>query len=280
MEAGAGGSAAYLYAGAYLGAITVAAIWEAAAPLRASSAPLRPRWIGNFALAAIDTVAIRALLPLSTFAFAIIVEDRGWGVLNVIALPFWAAFAVSTLGLDLGRYVLHRLHHHVPLLWRVHAVHHSDLDYDFTTAFRFHPIEALIGVVWTFALIAVLGPPVEAVIAVEILAAAVSIAQHANARMPPTIDRALRLVLITPDMHRVHHSARREETDSNFGTVFPFWDRLFGTYRDAPALGHEGMCIGLDEYRDESCLAVRAMLLQPFRTAPQEAAEATPRSGT
>jgi len=263
MESGFTGGAAYLYAGAYLGAITVAAVWESAAPLRASGAPLRLRWIGNFAVAAIDTVAIKALVPLSAVAFAIVVGDRGWGVLNVISLPFWAAFALAILALDLGRYGFHRLHHHLPLLWRVHAVHHSDLDYDFTTAFRFHPIEALIGVAWTFALIALLGPSV----------------QHANAKMPPAIDRLLRQVLITPDMHRVHHSARREETDSNFGTVFPFWDRLFGTYLHGPASGHKGMRIGLDEYRDESCLTVRSMLLQPFRTAPAEVAAITPRSG-
>lgn len=265
MESGFTGSTAYLYAVVYLGAITVAAIWEAAAPRRANAAPLRLRWIGNFALAVIDTVAVRGLIPLSIIAFSIATGDRGWGLLNLVELPIWSAVVVSIFALDLSRYVFHRLHHQVPVLWRVHAVHHTDLDYDFTTALRFHPIEALIATAWAFALIAALGPPVEAVIAYEVVSAAVSIAQHANAKLPSSLDRLLRLVLVTPDVHRIHHSAQRQETDSNFGTVFPFWDRLFATYRAAPALGHERMQIGLEEYRDRSCLTVPAMLLHPFR---------------
>lgn len=266
MDSELAGTAAFLYASAFLGAVALAATWEAAAPRRANAAPLRLRWIGNFALAAINTLVLRGLIPLSAIALSIGLGERGWGLFSALDLPFWLALPVSILSLDLGRYALHRFYHHVPLLWRVHAVHHTDLDYDFTTALRFHPFEALLATAWTFALIVALGPPVEAVIAFEAGSAAVSIAQHANAKLPASLDRLLRLVLITPDMHRVHHSTQRPETDSNFGTIFPFWDRLFATYRAAPALGHEGMRIGLDEYRDQGCLTVPSMLLQPFRT--------------
>ncbi len=283
MEAEPSGTAAVYYAGAYLGAITVAAIWEAAVPRRANAAPLRLRWIGNFTLTVIDTIVVRGLVPLSAIALSVALGERGWGLLNAVGLPFWPALAFSILALDLGRYAFHRVLHGVPLLWRIHAVHHTDLDYDFTTALRFHPFEVMVAIAWAFALIAVLGPPVEAVIAFETLSVAVSIAQHANATLPAALDRSLRRVVITPDMHRIHHSAQRTETDSNFGTIFPFWDRLFATYCAAPALGHERMQIGLEEHREQSCLTVSSMLLHPFRSgrragAPGHASPASPRA--
>jgi sterol desaturase/sphingolipid hydroxylase (fatty acid hydroxylase superfamily) len=259
-------TAAIVLSVAYFGTISLIAIWEAAAPRRALATPLRLRWLGNLALAVLDTIAIRGLIPVSAIALSMAFADRGWGLFNAVDAPAWLAVTVSIAGLDLARYAFHWAVHRVPVLWRVHAVHHTDLDYDFTTALRFHPFEALLSAAWTLAVVAVLGAPPGAVIAVEALFIVMSVTAHANGRLPAGIDRFLRRVVVTPDMHRVHHSTRHDEANSNFGTIFPFWDRVFATYVEAPALGHERMEIGLAEHRGPECLTLTTMLLQPFRT--------------
>jgi sterol desaturase/sphingolipid hydroxylase (fatty acid hydroxylase superfamily) len=260
-------AAPLVYGGAYFGTIALIAAAEAAAPRRALHAPLRARWFANIALAVLGTAAMRLLVPVTGIAFAFELGERGWGLLNAWAPPFWLAALATLLTLDFSRYALHWLLHRVPALWRLHAVHHSDIDYDFTTALRFHPAEAVVTSAWILAVIAALGPPVEALIAIEGVFIACSIATHANIRLPATLDAALRRIVVTPDLHRIHHSVRIDESNANFGTILPWWDRLFGTYRGKPALTHEAMVIGLAGSRDAAALTLPYLLLYPFRAA-------------
>jgi sterol desaturase/sphingolipid hydroxylase (fatty acid hydroxylase superfamily) len=265
-------TAAIVLSIAYFGTIALIALGEALAPRRALAAPLRKRWFGNLALAVLDTIAIHGTIPVSAIALSYELAGRDWGLLNAVDVPLWLAAPVAILALDLARYAFHWTVHSVPALWRVHAIHHTDLDYDFTTALRFHPVEALLSAAWTLAIVAVLGPPVGVVIAVEALFIIMSVTAHANMRLPAGVDRILRRCLVTPDLHRVHHSTSPDEANANFGTIFPFWDRLFATYVEAPALGHVRMEIGLAEHRGVECLNLTAMLLQPFRAARRIAA--------
>jgi sterol desaturase/sphingolipid hydroxylase (fatty acid hydroxylase superfamily) len=209
------------------------------------------RWPNHLALAVTNVVLSRVLFPLAAVALAIFAGEQGIGLFNLVAVPYVLVFVVSLLALDLATYLFHLLVHGVPVLWRVHRVHHSDLDIDVTTGVRFHPIQmALAGIVKSTAIVA-LGAPALAVLVFEVASQAITLFNHGNVRIPPWIDRPLRWLVVTPDMHRIHHSAANVETDSNFGLVFPWWDHLFGTYRSEPAGGQTRMVVGIDSFRTD-----------------------------
>jgi sterol desaturase/sphingolipid hydroxylase (fatty acid hydroxylase superfamily) len=254
---------------AFGGVFLLMALWELRAPRRALAVGRRRRWPGNLGVVALDTLLLRALFPAAAVGTALVGEARGWGVLA--GLPGWLAAPVAFVALDLAVYLQHVLFHAVPALWRLHRMHHADLDFDFTTGNRFHPIEILLSMGWKLAIVAALGAPAAAVLVFEVVLNATSMFNHGNVRLPERVDRALRWLLVTPDMHRVHHSILREETNSNFGFNLPWWDRLLGTYRAQPAAGHAGMTIGIEDFRDPRELRLDRMLLQPFRDPSRRA---------
>ena len=249
------------------------AAWEFAAPRRARRLARRRRWPANLAIVAVNTLALRILFPTAAVGIALLAERNGVGLLNAITLPAPIAILLSVLVLDLAIYGQHAMFHHVPVLWRLHRMHHADLDIDATTGVRFHPIEILLSMAIKLAVVAALGLPAVGVLIFEVLLNATAMFNHGNVALPLGLDRALRRVLVTPDMHRVHHSIVRQETDSNFGFNLSWWDRLFGTYRAQPAAGHDAMTIGLTQFRDPAEQRLDRMLTQPFRHDP--AAEAT-----
>ncbi len=251
--------------GSFLGIFAVMATWELAAPRRASREQKVLRWTNNLALTALNSVLVRAILPLAAIGVAGFAAERGMGVLNVFTLPYAWAIVVSVLALDVAIYLQHLMFHAVPLFWRLHRVHHADLDFDVTTGARFHPLEIALSMLIKFAVILVLGPPAVAVLIFEVLLNATSMFNHGNVRLPARIDRVLRWLVVTPDMHRVHHSIDPRETNSNFGFNVPWWDRLFGTYRAQPRAGHDAMTIGIEQFRERRELWLDRMLLQPFR---------------
>jgi len=242
------------------------ALWEIRAPVRTLLLSKGLRWKNNLSLVALNTLLLRLLFPVAAVGMAAFAAERGWGVLNYSALPLWLAIVVSVIVLDFVIWLQHVMVHAIPVLWRLHRVHHADPDYDLTTGARFHPIEILLSMLIRFAGIVVLGPPVVAVILFEVLLNATSMFNHGNVSLPARVDRVLRWFVVTPDMHRVHHSVEDDETNSNFGFSLPWWDRLFGTYRDQPRGGHEGMTIGIHGYsqpRDVTWLS--GLLALPFR---------------
>jgi sterol desaturase/sphingolipid hydroxylase (fatty acid hydroxylase superfamily) len=251
--------------GFFLGIFIVVILWEFAAPRRPLTQPRWLRWYSNIGIVVLNTVAVRLLVPLVPVALAIMAEARGWGILNLVDLPFFLTVVVSVVALDLVIYFQHFMFHAVPILWRLHRMHHADLDFDVTTGARFHPIEIVLSILLKFAVIAVIGPPAVAVIIFEVLLNGTSMFNHGNIRLPLALDRVLRWFVVTPDMHRVHHSNIPAETNSNFGFSLPYWDRLFGTYRDQPQLGHEDMTIGLDTFREAGDLHLHKMIIQPFK---------------
>jgi sterol desaturase/sphingolipid hydroxylase (fatty acid hydroxylase superfamily) len=251
--------------GFFLGIFIAVILWELAAPCRPLTQPRWLRWYSNLGIVVLNTVAVRLLVPLVPVALAVMAETRGWGLLNLVDLPFWLTVVVSVVVLDLVIYFQHVMFHAVPTLWRLHRMHHADLDFDVTTGARFHPIEIILSILLKFAVITVIGPPAIAVIVFEVLLNGTSMFNHGNIRLPRVLDRVLRWFIVTPDMHRVHHSSIPAETNSNFGFSLPYWDRLFGTYRDQPELGHEGMNIGLNAFRKASELHLHKMLIQPFK---------------
>jgi sterol desaturase/sphingolipid hydroxylase (fatty acid hydroxylase superfamily) len=213
----------------------------------------------------LDTVVTRIAAPAGAVGFALWAESRGWGLFNTVALPTWFAMVVGLVLLDFAIYLQHRVFHYVPALWRLHRMHHADLDVDVTTGTRFHPIEILLSLGIKFTVIVTLGAPPLAVLIFEIALNATSMFNHSNVRVPAPIERVLRWIVVTPDMHRVHHSILRRETDSNFGFNFPWWDRLFATYRAEPEAGHERMTLGIEQFRHPKELRLDRMLAQPFR---------------
>ena len=250
---------------AFFGVFAAMAIWEALAPCRARLVPRRVRWVGNLGLVALNTLLVRLLFPLAAVGFAAIAAERGWGLLNAFDVPFWPAFGVSLLLLDMAIYFQHVMFHAVPLLWRLHRVHHADPEFDVTTGFRFHPIEIALSMGIKFAAIAVVGAPALAVLAFEILLNACAMFNHANVKLPARIDAALRRVIVTPDMHRIHHSMLVVEANSNYGFNLAWWDRLFGTYRAASSLPQERMAIGVEGITgDGRAVSIPAMLSMPF----------------
>ncbi|MBI3452920.1 MAG: sterol desaturase family protein [Rhodospirillales bacterium] len=251
--------------GVFFAVFALVALWEMHAPRRARIVSRRARWPSNLALIVLNAALIRLLFPAAAVGVALFGAQQGWGLLPLLAWPAWATVVVAVVLLDLAIYVQHVVFHAVPALWRLHRMHHADLDFDVTTGARFHPLEILLSMAIKFAVIAVLGAPALAVLIFEVLLNATSMFNHANAGLPAAVERAVRWLVVTPDMHRVHHSVAPVETNSNFGFNLPWWDRLFGTYRAAPAAGHRGMTIGLAEFRDAGELRLDRLLTQPFR---------------
>lgn len=251
--------------GFFGGVLVLMAGWEWVAPRRALSMPRSARWASNLGLVALDSVIVRLLFPAALIGVAAVAEREGWGLLRYYEVPTPIAVVVAVVALDLVVYLQHVMVHAVPVLWRLHRVHHADLDFDVTTGSRFHPLEIVLSMLIKFAAVLVLGPPVLAVLIFEVLLNATSMFNHSNVALPLGIDRVLRWFLVTPDMHRVHHSIEDDEVNSNFGFSLPWWDRLFGTYRDQPRGGHVNMTIGIDGYRDPHQVdRLPGMLMLPF----------------
>jgi sterol desaturase/sphingolipid hydroxylase (fatty acid hydroxylase superfamily) len=252
--------------GCFLGVLLVMALWETLTPRRQQAIGRFRRWPNNIGLVVLDTLAVRLLFPLTSTGMAFLAQSKGWGLFNLLPLPAWLAVPAAVLLLDLIIYGQHVAFHAVPALWRLHRVHHADLEFDVTTGLRFHPAEILLSMAIKFTAIAALGVAPLAVLTFEIILNATSLFNHSNIRLP--LDSVLRLIVVTPDMHRVHHSIDRRETDSNFGFNWPWWDHLFGTYRPQPAFGHQGMMLGIDRFRDPRELRLDRMLWQPLRGDP------------
>jgi sterol desaturase/sphingolipid hydroxylase (fatty acid hydroxylase superfamily) len=252
----------------FAGVLALMALWEALAPRRRPAVSKPFRWLNNLALVGVDTLVVRFLIPLGAMGVALVAQKRGWGLLNNLALPDWLAVVLAVVILDLVIYLQHVLFHAVPALWRLHMVHHADLDFDTSTGVRFHPLEILLSAGIKVAAVVVIGAPALAVLLFEVLLNATSLFNHGNVRLPGWLDRLLRLVVVTPEMHRVHHSVIARETNSNFGFNLPWWDYLLGTYRSQPAAGHEGMTIGLKQFRDEGVERLDRMLVLPFAGQP------------
>lgn len=251
---------------AFFGVFALVAAWEMTAPRRALTVAKAARWANNLGLVAFNTLLLRVLFPLGAAGLAAFCAERGWGVLNHFTLPYPLAVVLAVMALDFAIWAQHVMVHAVPLLWRLHRVHHADPDYDVTTGARFHPIEIVLSMGIKLAVIAVLGPPVVAVVIFEVLLNATAMFNHGNIRLPANLDAGLRWLVVTPDMHRVHHSVIDDEANSNFGFNLPWWDRLFGTYRDQPRGGHLAMQIGIHDHADPREVArLPGMLLLPFR---------------
>lgn len=250
----------------FLGVFTLVGIGEALAPARALTVSRSLRWASNLGLVILNTVLVRLLFPMAAVGIAAFCAANGWGVLNHFQVPFWLAVPLAVVAMDFVIWLQHVMVHAVPALWRLHRVHHADLDYDLTTGSRFHPLEIVLSMLIKFATITVLGPPVVAVVIFEVLLNAAAMFNHGNIRLPARLDRVLRWVIVTPDMHRVHHSVEIDETNSNFGFNLPWWDRLFGTYRAQPRAGQVGMTIGIHGHTDPREVArLDGMLLMPFK---------------
>lgn len=265
-----------LRAAAFAGVFLVLALAELWHPRRPQEHGRRVRWPSNLGIVVLDSLVVRVLFPTAVVGVALAVEARGWGLLNLLPVPSGLAVLTSVVLLDLAIYAQHVAFHRVPLLWRLHRMHHADLEFDVTTGLRFHPVEIVLSVLIKMAVVTLLGAPAVAVLIFEVLLNATSMFNHSNLRLPDRLDAAVRLVLVTPDMHRVHHSVVPRETHSNFGFSLAWWDRLFGTYRAAPEAGHDGMTIGLPQFRDPSELRLDRMLLQPLRD--EDASAPVPRS--
>ena len=251
--------------GFFFGVFAVIALWEVAAPRRALTVSRWLRWSSNLGMVFLNSFVLRLLFPAAAAGVAVAAGEQGWGLLNYYSISFAWAVIISVIAMDFVIWVQHVMFHAIPVLWRLHRVHHADLDYDVTTGARFHTIEIILSMLIKFATIVLLGPPVVAVIIFEVMLNATAMFNHGNVGLPPVLDRILRWVLVTPDMHRVHHSVEDDEANSNFGFSLTWWDRLFGTYRDQPRAGHVGMTIGIHRYRDPKLVALLpGMLALPF----------------
>jgi sterol desaturase/sphingolipid hydroxylase (fatty acid hydroxylase superfamily) len=250
--------------GVFVAVFAVFSLAERRWPRRAGDRSSAARWWGNLAMTGLGTIAIRLALPLVAIEAALVAGEREWGILNRLELPAWLAFAVAFVALDLGIYLQHRAFHAVPWLWRLHRVHHSDLMLDASSGLRFHPFELLLSMGFKIVVVVALGAPVLAVLAFEIVLNAGALFTHSNVALPRRLDGVLRGLIVTPDMHRIHHSVHRDETDSNFGFNLSVWDRLFATYRPSPRDGHEQMELGVGRYRAAREQRFGALLLQPF----------------
>lgn len=238
---------------------------EAVLPRRGRLLRRWQRWPGNIALLGIATAVARLIIPVAAIGVAAAAEARGWGLLNQAALPPWMKIATAIILLDLVIYGQHVAFHVQPWLWRIHRTHHSDPDLDATTALRFHPAEILLSMLVKMAAIVVLGAPALAVLIFEVLLNATATFNHGNIALPSAPDAVMRCFLVTPDMHRVHHSIDGRECNSNFGFNLPWWDWLFGTYRAQPAAGHQRMTIGLHGFRSGRDQRIDQLLVQPLR---------------
>ena len=251
--------------GFFFGMLLLIGGWELIAPKRALTVSKSVRWINNLGLVFFNSFIIRLVFPMAAVGVATVANQQGWGLFNYIEAPFWLAAIASVIIMDFVIYIQHVMVHAIPVLWRLHRVHHADLDYDVTTGSRFHTLEIILSMLIKFATILLLGPPIVAVIIFEVILNVTAMFNHGNISLPKTFDKYLRLFLVTPDMHRVHHSVEDDEANSNFGFSLPWWDRLFGTYRDQPRAGHEGMTIGIHKFRDPKQVSwLPGMLALPF----------------
>ncbi len=256
--------------GFFFGVLALIALWEVLAPRRALTMSKAIRWASNLGIVVLNTVVLRLVFPIVAVAFAALAAQNGWGLLNIIDVHPVLAVIIAVVVLDFFIWLQHVMVHSIPMLWRLHRMHHADLDFDVTTGARFHPLEIILSMGIKFAVILLLGPPVVAVLIFEVILNALAMFNHGNIRLPLGLDRALRCVIVTPDMHRVHHSVLDHETNSNFGFNLSIWDRLFGTYKAQPDLGHEGMNIGISSFRDPRDNTLPQMLIQPFRGGTDE----------
>src|SRR5438034_11003714 len=240
----------YIRLGAFGGVFLAMAIWEVAGPRRPQTIGRHVRWPSNLGIVVLDALLVRLVFPTTAVGLALVADARGWGLFHLVALPTWIVVVASVVLLDLAIYLQHVLFHAVPVLWRLHRMHHADLAFDVTTGVRFHPIEILLSMLTKLAVVAALGAPALAVLLFEVLLNATSMFSHGTVRVPERLDRMLRWIVVTPDMHRVHHSVAVPETNSNFGFNLPWWDRMFGTYRAQPIAGHDAMTIGIEQFRD------------------------------
>lgn len=255
----------YIRLAAFGSVFAIMAVWELVRPRRTQTVARTRRWPSNLGVVALNTLLVRILFPVTAVGLALAAEAAAFGLFNVVALPVLFEVVTSVVILDFAIYLQHVLFHAVPALWRLHRMHHADLEFDVSTGLRFHPIEILVSMVIKLTVVAALGAPALAVLIFEVLLNATSMFNHGNVRIPLGLDRALRWFVVTPDMHRVHHSIVSRETNSNFGFNLPWWDRLFGTYRAQPAAGHDAMTIGIEQFRDPRELGLGRILLQPFR---------------
>jgi sterol desaturase/sphingolipid hydroxylase (fatty acid hydroxylase superfamily) len=248
----------------FSGIFAAVVLWELLAPRRKLTTSKKVRWISNLGITFLNPLLVRLLLPVLAVSMAVKAQERGWGLLNNFDLPYWLDIVVGIIVLDLFIYLQHVMFHAIPVLWRLHMVHHADLDYDVTTGLRFHPIEIILSMGIKLSVVFTFGLAPAAVIIFEVLLNGAAMFNHGNIRLPLKIDRILRYLIVTPDMHRVHHSVIIRETNSNYGFNLPWWDRLFGTYCDQPAKGHEEMTIGLTQFRDSGKLTLPWLLVLPF----------------
>jgi sterol desaturase/sphingolipid hydroxylase (fatty acid hydroxylase superfamily) len=253
-----------IHLGFFLGIFILVAICEILAPRRALTTSKASRWLANLVIVALNPLSVRLVFPVLPVALALVVTERQWGLFNNVDLPYWLEVATGVIALDLTIYLQHILHHAVPALWRLHMVHHADLDFDLTTGLRFHPVEIVVSMGIKLMAVAALGPPALAVLIFEVALNGTSMFNHSNIHIPTGVDRILRLFVVTPDMHRVHHSVIIRETNSNYGFNLPWWDRLLGTYKNQPDRGHEGMTIGLSQFRDPGRLTLSRLITLPF----------------
>lgn len=249
----------------FFGIFAAIAVWEFLSPRRTLSAAKGVRWLNNLVLIFLNSLILRLLFPTAAVGVAVIAQHKGWGLLNLTDLGFWPAVLLAVITMDFVIYLQHVMVHAIPVLWRLHRVHHADLDYDVTTGARFHTLEIILSMLIKFATIMLLGPPVIAVVIFEILLNATAMFNHGNIYLPEKMDRVLRLFVVTPDMHRVHHSVKAPEANSNFGFSLPWWDRLFGTYLAQPDKSHSDMQLGVDGFTDPRQVShLTGMLMMPF----------------
>ena len=248
----------------FVGIFALIVIWEQMSPRRSMTTSKKVRWISNLGITCLNPLVVQLLFPILAVDMALKAQDGGWGLLNNADLPFWLKLVIGIVVLDLVIYLQHVMFHAIPILWRLHMVHHADLDYDVTTGLRFHPIEIILSMGIKLSVVVVLGPPAAAVLIFEIILNGMAMFNHGNIKIPLRLDRILRYFVVTPDMHRVHHSVIIRETNSNYGFNLPWWDRLFGTYCHQPAKGHAGMTIGLTQFRDSGKLTLPWLLILPF----------------
>ncbi len=254
----------FLRLGFFVGIFSFMSAWEMISPRRILTKPRSTRWLNNLLITFLNSAMVRWFFPVTAVGLSIVSMERHWGAFNTVDIPKWIAGILAIIAFDLTIYTQHVLFHRIPLFWRLHRMHHTDLDIDVTTGARFHPFEIIFSMGIKMAMVVILGAPPWSVLAFEVLLNGTSMFNHSNILMNLRIDRILRLLVVTPDMHRVHHSVIINETDSNFGFNLPWWDRLFGTYRAQPASGHDGMIIGLSNYRDFKWLTLPWMLAVPF----------------
>ena len=250
----------------FVSIFAVMAYWEIKSPRRQLTVSKAVRWVNNIGIVVLNSIILRLIFPAAAIGIAVFAAESEWGLLHVYDISFWPAFFISIVAMDFIVYLQHVLVHSVPALWRLHRVHHADLDYDMTTGARFHPIEIILSMLIKFATIVVLGPPVVAVVVFEVILNGMAMFNHGNVKLPLHVDKILRKFVVTPDMHRVHHSVEDDETNSNFGFNLSIWDKVFGTYRDQPRAGHLDMTIGIRGHRDPKQVSwLPGMLMLPFR---------------